>query len=201
MSVLTFPLQYPVTATFSLLSIGQTVRVTDASDTQILFVKQKAFRLKTDVIVYANEQEAHPVYRIHGDRMVGSVKYVVSTPDGRALGSIQRKWGSVLWSATYRVFDANDTEIGTIRQKNPWVRVLHGLVEEIPLVGVVAGMWVNPTYVVEVPAGTPVMHLVKKRSFTSRRFVIEALASLRRETEQLVVPAVITFALMERARA
>jgi len=199
--LLTFPLSYPVTATFSILSIGQTVRITDALGSLILYVKQKAFRLKADVVVFADESQTQAVYRIRGDRMMGSVKYAVSNADGRPVGTLQRQWGSFLWSATYRVFDANDVELGTIRQQNPWVRVLHGLVEEIPIVGVVAQIFVNPTYVVEVPAGTTVMRLVKKASFTSRTFVIESVASLRPDTEEIVLPAVITFALMERARA
>ena len=199
--MLAFPVNYPVTATFSLLSIGQTVRIADATGNEILFVKQKAFRLKTDVVVYTDDTQMQPVYRIRGDRMMGSVKYQVTYPDGRPVGSIQRQWGSFLWSATYRIFDQNAVELGTVRQKNPWVRVFHGLVAEIPIVGVFAQMWVNPTYIVEVPETVPVMQLVKKRSFTSRRFVIEALGSLSRQSEEVVVPAVITFALMERARA
>jgi len=80
--VLMLPLNYPVTATFSILSIGQTVRITDALGTLILYVKQKAFRLKTDVVVFADEAQTQPVYRIRGDRMMGSVKYAVSTADG-----------------------------------------------------------------------------------------------------------------------
>jgi hypothetical protein len=199
--MLTFPLNYPVTATFSLLSLGQTVRIADATGHEILFVRQKAFRLKTDVVVYADDTQTQPVFLIRGDRMIGSVKYQVTSADGRPIGSIQRQWGSFLWSATYRIFDANAVELGTIRQKNPWIRILHGLVADIPIVGVFAQMWVNPTYIVEVPATVPVMQLVKKRSFTSRRFVIEALGSLPRQSEEVVVPAIITFALMERARA
>ena len=199
--MLTFPVSYPVTASFSILSIGQTVRITDALGTLILYVKQKAFRLKTDVVVFADEAQTQPVYRIRGDRMMGSVKYAVSTADGRLVGTLQRQWASFLWSATYRVFDANGAELGTIRQQNPWVRVLHGLVEEIPFVGIVAQMFVNPTYVVDVPVATTVMRLVKKASFTSRTFVIESVAQLARDTEQVVLPAVVTFALMERARA
>ena len=199
--MLTFPLHYPVTATFSILSIGQTVRVSDSLATQILYVKQKAFRLKAEVIVYADEQRIQPVYRIRGDRMIGSVKYVVGTADGRPLGSLQRQWGSFLWRATYRLFDRNDTEIGTIRQQNPWIRVLHGLAEEIPLAGVFVAMLLNPTYRVDVPDGTTVMRLVKKTSFASRSFVIESVVPLERETEEVILPAVLTFALMERARA
>ncbi len=190
-----------MTATFSILSIGQTVRVTDSLGTQILYVKQKAFRLKTDVVVYADETQTQPVYGIRGDRVMGSVKYAVTAADGRALGSLQRQWGSFLWSATYRIFDANDVELGTIRQQNPWIRVLHGLVADIPIIGIVGQMFVNPTYLVEVPVGNPLMRLVKKASFTARTFVIESTAPLRSDVEQVVLPAVITFALMERARA
>lgn len=198
--MLTFPLHYPVTATFSVLAIGQTVRVTDALGTQILYVKQKAFRLTADITVYADEQQSRAVYRIRGDRAMGSVKFVVGTADGRPIGSLQRQWGSFLWSATYKMFDRTQTQIGTIRQQNPWIRVLHGLAEEIPLVGGIVGIFVNPVYRVDVPEGTTVMRLVKKTSFVSRTFVVESAVPLRRETEEVVVPAVLTFALMERTR-
>lgn len=201
LGVLELPPRYPLTMTFSFLALGQTVRVTDATARLVLYVKQRAFRLRAEVTVYADEAQTEPVYRIQGDRMVGSVRFRVSAPDGRILGSVQRQWGSFLWRATYRVFDAGDTEIGTIRQQNPWVRVLHGLAEEIPFVGAIVGLFVNPAYRVDVPEGTTVMRLVKKVSFGSRSFVIESVAPLRRETEQVVLPAVLTFALMERARA
>jgi len=201
MGTLSFPLHYPVTATFSFLAIGQTVRIADSLGQPLLYVKQKAFRLRSDVTVYADETQTEVVYRIRGDRMLGSIRYAITDAEGRPLGALSRQWGSAFWRATYRIFDANDAEIGTIAQQNPWIRVLHGLVEEIPIVGGFAGMLINPTYRVDAPTGTTVLRLVKKASFTARSFVIESVAPISRETEQIVVPAVITFALMERARA
>lgn len=201
MGSLSVPLHYPVTATFSVLSIGQTVRIADALGQQLLYVKQKAFRLRSEVTVYADDTQAETVYRINGDRMMGSIRYAISGPDGRPLGALSRQWGSAFWRATYKIFDANDTEIGTIAQQNPWIRVLHGLAEEIPFVGLFAAMLINPVYRVDAPPGTIVLRLVKKASFTSRSFLIESVAPFGRDTEQIIVPAVITFALMERARA
>jgi hypothetical protein len=198
---ISFPLHYPVTATFSILTIGQTVRITDALGQQLLYVRQRAFRLRTDIAVYSDDTLAQTVYRIRGDRMLGSIRYSVSSADGRLIGTLGRNWGDAFWRATYHILDANDVEIGTIQQVNPWIRLLHGLVEEIPILGIFAGIYINPTYRVDVPAGTTVMRLVKKASFTARSFVIESVTPLGRNTEQIVVPAVITFALMERARA
>jgi uncharacterized protein YxjI len=198
---ISFPLHYPVTATFSVLTIGQTVRITDALGQQLLYVKQQAFRLKTDIAVYSDDSQVQTMYRIRGDRMLGSVRYSVSSADGRLIGTLGRNWADAFWRATYHILDANDVEIGTIQQENPWIRLLHGLAEQIPILGLFAGIYINPTYRVDVPPGTTVMRLVKKASFTARSFVIESVVPLRRETEQIVVPAVITFALMERARA
>src|SRR5258707_15071256 len=121
--------------------------------------------------------------------MRGSVKSPVGPAGGQPLGSLQRQWGSAMWRATYKIFDRNDTEIGTIRQQNPWIRVLHGLAEEIPLVGPIVGMFVNPVYRVDVPDGTTVIRLVKRTSFVSRTFLIESVVPLRREVEQVVLPA------------
>lgn len=58
------------------------------------------------------------------------------------------------------------------------VRVVDSLATQVLLVGPIVGIYVNPTYAVEVPAGTTVLRLIKKRSWVSRSFVIESIAPL-----------------------
>ncbi len=192
--------QYPILLTFKLWSLGQHVRVTDGSGALVLYVKQKAFRLKQDIEIFRDEAKTELAYRVHGDRAFGSVRYVVHDAAGRVLGAVQRQMLRSFWSASYRLLDANEAEFGRIREENPWIKVLDGLIGEIPIVGWVLQVLINPAYLVEVPEGEAVLYLRKRRSLLERRFEIERLGSLPAEREAVVLPSVVTFALMERHR-
>ncbi len=106
-------------------------------------MKQKAFRLKQDVTVFADEAQKRPIYRIRGDRVMGSVRLLLSTPEGSRIGTIQRQWAASLWRATYKIFDRDDQQLGVIREVNPWIKIVHGLLGELPLIGIFVAMRVR----------------------------------------------------------
>jgi hypothetical protein len=193
-------LGFPLVMTFRLFTLAGNCTITDAAARPLLFVKAKAVSFKADVMIYRDEAQTDLAYRIRGDRMVGSVRYLISTADGRTIGALQRKAVSSLWRATYPILDANDQQVGVIHEVNPWVKVLDGLVGDIPIAGLVLQMFINPSYVVEYPVGTPSLLLRKRRSLVERRFIIEEQAPLDARALDLVLPAVVMFAHEERRR-
>ena len=49
------PVAYPLTLTFKFLTISSFIRVVDASGQLVSYVKQRAFRLREDVTIFADE--------------------------------------------------------------------------------------------------------------------------------------------------
>jgi len=50
-----FPLAYPVKMSFKLLAVAPQISVRDANDTEVMYVKQKLFKLKEEINIFANE--------------------------------------------------------------------------------------------------------------------------------------------------
>jgi hypothetical protein len=192
---------YPLTLTFRVLTIGSHVRVVDATGELVSYVKQKAFKLKEDVTIFADEQQTQPVYRIKANKIIDiGATYAISTSDGRALGAVRQHGMRTLWKATYDILDEVGNAIGLVHEADPWVKVLDGLIGEIPIIGFVIQQWINPTYLIDGTDGVTLLRLRKQPSLIERRFLLEQDSPLPRGIEQLALPAVIMVVLLERGR-
>ncbi|HEV8537204.1 MAG TPA: hypothetical protein VGR87_15980 [Candidatus Limnocylindria bacterium] len=192
---------YPLTLTFKVLTIGSHMRVVDAAGQLVSYVKQKAFKLKEDVTIFADEEQSQPLYRIQANKIIDvGATYAISTPDGRSLGAVRQHGFRTFWSATYDVLDGAGEEVARIHEQDAWVKVLDGIVGEIPLVGFVLQQWINPTYLLDGADGTTLLYLRKRPSLIERRFVLEQGAPLPPRLEQLALPAALMVVLLERGR-
>ncbi len=89
----------------------------------------------------------------------------------------------------------------TIREENPWLKVLDGLFGSIPIVGIFAGYVFHPAYLVSpVPGGDPVIRVVKKPALLEGRFEIDRAGTSRDATPDVVVVSVLMMLLLERGR-
>lgn len=192
---------YPLTLTFKVLTVGAHIRVVDATGRLVAYVKQKAFRFKEDVTIFADEAQTVPVYRIKADRGIDiGATYAIGTPDDRSLGAVRQHGMRTFWSATYDILDETGSPIGQMREQDPWVKVLDGLVGQLPLLGFVIQQWINPTYLIAGADGVTVLRLRKRRSLIERSFLIEQDAPVPPRLEQLALPAVVMLVLLERGR-
>lgn len=193
---------YPLTLSFKVFTVGAQIRVVDANGTLTCYVKQKAFKLKEDVTIFADEEQTQPLYRLKANKIIDiGATYAISSPDGRALGAVRQQGMRTLdWKATYDILDAAGTPIGLIHEENPWVRVLDGLVGRIPFVGFIVQRWINPTYLIDGTDGTNYLRLRKRPSLLERSFLLERAQALPASLEQLAIPSVLMVALLERGR-
>jgi hypothetical protein len=192
---------YPLTLTFRVLTIGSQVRVVDATGQLVSYVKQKAFRLKEDVTIFADEEQTQPVYRIKANKIIDiGATYSIGTSDGRPLGAVRQHGMRTFWKATYDILDEVGTAIGLVHEQDPWVKVLDGLIGEIPFLGFVIQQWINPTYLIDGTDGITLLRLRKRPSLIERRFLLEQDSPLPRGLEHLALPAVIMVVLLERGR-
>jgi uncharacterized protein YxjI len=194
-------MNYPLTLTFRIFALGQQVKVTDATDKVVCFVKQKAFKLKEDVIIFADEAQVVQVCQIKADRILDiSASYTISLPDGRPIGKLKRQGMKSLWKASYELQDTNGTQVGLIHEENPWIKVADAVVGEIPVVGLIAQRFINPAFLVDIPEGQPVLRVQKRPSLIDRRFEIQQVTPVSPEWEWLLIPSVMMAVLLERMR-
>lgn len=193
-------MNYPLSLSFKILAIAPQISVFDASGQLRLYVKQKAFKLKEAVTVFADQGQTQPLFSINADRVFDfSARYHFSDTRGANLGSIKRQGMRSLWKAHYDLLDG-DTPIFTIREENGWVKVMDALLGELPIIGMFSGYLFHPTYIVTRGNGQPVMRLSKEPAFFEGKFRIDQLAPLNEMEEMRVVLGILMMVLLERAR-
>jgi hypothetical protein len=193
-------LNYPLDLGFKIVTIGTRVRVTDAAGRLVAYVRKKKFKLREDVGVYADEDQKLLLFRLKADRVIDfGASYAVSTPDGRPVGAVRRHGMRSMWKSAYGIADANGTEVGSIHEENPWVKVLDGLMEAVPFGDALGGLFFNPAYIVDLRGG-PALRVAKQRSVFESSFRLEKLKDFSEVEEDLILAGVIMMILLERDR-
>ena len=194
-------MNYPLTLSFKLLTIGTRLSVRDAGGNLIAYVRPKRFKLKEDINVFADENQTRLLYNIKADRMIDfSARYNFTDASGTFLGSIKRQGMRSLWKTNYQISDAGDRQILEIHEENAWIKVIDGLVGEIPVLGMFTGYLFNPAYIVSRTDNTPVVRLQKQPAFFEGKFEVSVQAQLSASEESLVLLGVLTMTLLERSR-
>lgn len=187
---------YPLSLVGKLIAFNPQVKITDASGRVVMYVKQKALALKEDVRVFTDEGQQHLLYQIRADRRIDfSARYTITTPDGRPVGQMQREGMKSLWKATYHVLDGMGNPLALIHEENPWMKVLDGLLSDVPFVG----MFINPAYLIDVRGQTG-LYLKKEPSFMERKFTIEQRGPFGEEEEEVLLASIIMMMMLEKER-
>jgi uncharacterized protein YxjI len=193
-------MDYPLSLTFKILAVARQFSVTDATGNPVLYVRQKPFKLKEAVTVYADEKQTRAVASITADRIIDiSSTYRFEDMQGRSFGSLRRGGLKSLWRADYQVLQ-QDTTLFTIREENVWIKVLDGFLMEIPGLNLLGGYLFHPAYRVNRPDGTTVLRIQKQPAFLEGKFTIERKAVLAEQEEILAVMSLLMVVLLERRR-
>ncbi len=171
-------INYPLTATFKLLALSPEVTVRDSSNALMLQVKQKALTLREETTVFADEAKKIPLYKMLADRVIGfrAVHRITRLSDNALVGSVKATGFRSLWRTQYDIADSSDKTILTVREENPWIKVLDEVVGEIPLVGFIISSFINPRYLMTDENGTVLYRITKRRSLIERNFTLEQIA-------------------------
>ncbi|HLP87856.1 MAG TPA: hypothetical protein VK184_04510 [Nostocaceae cyanobacterium] len=193
-------MQYPLQLTFKIWAIAPQILVNDSQGNLLFYVRQKLFKLKEAITIFADTERTRPLYNINADRIIDfSARYDFTDNDGKYIGAVKRRGLRSLWRARYDVFDGEENKF-TIQEKNPWVKVADALFAEIPVLGIFTGYVFNPIYLVSRPDGTVVMRLEKNASFLSRIFTIKPIDKIDEREEQQILLSLIMMLLLERTR-
>ncbi len=194
-------MEFPLDLRFKLMALGSRLTVTDARGTLVYYVKQKAFKLKESVTVFADEGQTRPLYTINADRIVDvSARYRVTDPGGSEVAVVQRLGMRSFWKAHYQVHQGGQT-VFVMREENPWIKVLDGIVSAIPIVSLFSGYIFHPAYTLSRAEGeAPILRIVKRPAFFQGRFRIEAMHLSATESLEVAVVSVLMMVLLERMR-
>ncbi len=192
---------YPLEITFKVLALAQQFSVNDANGQPLLYVKQQMFKLKEAVKVYSNADQNQLLYEIKADRILDfSATYRITQANGQPMGAVQRKGMKSLWKAQYEIRDANDRDVFSIKEANAWVKVLDGILGEVPVVGMFTGYFLHPAYIISRLDGTEVFRVQKKPAFFEGRFAVEVLGETSDDEARLCLLSAMMLLLLERRR-
>ncbi|MDF5708491.1 MAG: hypothetical protein PUP90_12590 [Nostoc sp. S4] len=193
-------MQYPLELTFKFWALAPQMSIVDVQGNLVFYVKQKLFKLKEAITIFADAEQTRPIYYIKADRIIDfSARYDFTDSNGTYIGSVKRRGLKSLWRARYDIFDGDTTTLN-IQEKNPWVKIADALFAEIPVVGMFTGYVFNPVYLVSRADGTIVMRLEKIPTFLSRKFIIKTVDRLGNRQEQQILLSLMMMLLLERNR-
>ncbi len=194
-------MNYPISLSFKILAIANQVYIRDGSGSLIGYMKQKLFKLKEDINIFADENQTQMLFNIKADRVIDwSANYSFTDSRGSHLGSIKRQGMRSIWKASYDIFDQTGNQAMKINEENGWVKVMDALFGELPIVGMFAGYVFNPTYIVSRIDGTPIARLKKIPAFLEGKFELEQVGPMSPEEETRVILSVLMMTLLERVR-
>jgi uncharacterized protein YxjI len=194
-------MSYPLTLRFKVIALARQFSVEDSTGRLLMYVKQKAFKLREAITVYADEAQTRPLYRINADRIIDwSARYSISNEAGEEIGAIQQQGMRSIWRTRYDIY-RGDRVVFEVREENPWAKVGDHFLAEIPVVGFFAGYLFHPKYLISTAEGAPVLRATKQPAFFEGRFQIERLENtLSAEDERLLLIGAVTAVLLEKNR-
>ncbi|RLC99601.1 MAG: hypothetical protein DRI77_02445 [Chloroflexi bacterium] len=193
-------LNYPLGISFKIAALSPQISVTDASGNLVLYVKQKLFKLKEAVTVFADAQQTQPLYTMNADRVLDfSARYNFANQQGLPLGAVKRQGMKSLWKARYDILDG-DAVVMTIQEEDPWVRVIDSFLNQIPIVGLFSGYMFHPAYLISRMDETVIMRVQKQPAFFEGKFTIEKKAEFSETEEKRIILSVLMMLLLERTR-
>lgn len=105
---------------------GDAFHIYDAQGELAFYVKQKAFKLKEDIRVFASEDMTEEILLIKARNMIDfSATYdVIDSNSGETIGSLRRKGMKSILKDEWLFLDDQDREIGRIAEDNMTLALL-----------------------------------------------------------------------------
>ncbi len=195
-------IQYPLTLTFKVLALASQATVTDASGRTILYTKQKLFKFREHVEIWTDKSQGTRLAEIKANKVIDwSARYVSTDAQGAEIGSVGRKGWRSIWKAHYETFNPGDSVPDfSIREENPWTKVLDSILGDIPIIGMFSGYFFHPSFLAARANGSPAMRLTKQPAFFEGRFKIEKLAEMTPREELNLFLSFMMLVMLERRR-
>ncbi len=194
-------LSLPLTFRFKLLALAPQISVEDQSGNLLLYVRQKLLKFKEEVNVYRDEAQSDLAYMIKADRVIDfRARYTITDRAGQVIGTVKQRGMKSLWRVHFDIEDNFGRESFYIEEEKPWVRMVNGFLEEIPIIGALSGYFLHPAYLVKRVDGTQVMMLKKQPALWEGRYEFTSQGSVTEQEKTLITLSTLMMTLLERSR-
>jgi len=115
----------------------------------LAYSKQKAFKLREDIRVYADEAQSVELLYIQADQIIDwSAAYkVIDSQTGEHLGALRRKGWSSVFRDAWEILDAQGVVRGRVVEDSGWKAMLRRMVDW-------AALFLPQTYMIDVDGHT-----------------------------------------------
>lgn len=199
-------MNYPLKMNFKILAVAPQIFIRDANGQELMYVKQKLFKLKEAINVFSDQSQTNQLYAINADRVIDfSARYNFTDNQGMNLGAVKRRGMRSIWKASYDILEGDNITFH-VQEENAFVKLMDGCFTQIPIAGFFSGYVFNPAYLVTRPSasgepGPTVMRLAKEPAFLESSFSIEKVDPTLSETEEKrILLSLMMLTLLERAR-
>lgn len=105
---------------------GGSYQIFDPEGKLVLFASQKAFKLREDIRLYSSEAKTEEILTIHARNIIDfSAAYdVIDSKSGQKIGVLKRKGMKSILIDEWQILDANDVEIGLIKEDSALLATL-----------------------------------------------------------------------------
>lgn len=191
-------INFPLDFQFKIFTPSNDFSVFDAQGKEIAYTRQKMFKLKEAIEIFRDSTRKERLYQIQADRIIDfNACYQISNEQGEQLGSVRRSGMRSLWRTHYEIFNTSNVKLYDIREENPWVALIDGLLGEIPILGIFTGYFLNPRYLITTVSNKQSYVLHKTPSLMERRFRLEKTSNA--SNDELVTLSCMMLMLLERA--
>jgi len=113
---------------------GNEFRVLDASGGQVLFSRQKAFKLREDIRVWTGDDMQTEVLWIQARQIIdfAAAYDVIDSASGQKIGAFKRRGLKSIVRDEWILMDANDTEIGKFQEDSVGMAIMRRFINIIP---------------------------------------------------------------------
>jgi hypothetical protein len=195
-------LNYPLKFTFKIGTLANDFVIEDANAATLAYVRQKMFKFIEEIQVFTDTNKTALEFTIKANKWIDfSATYVFTDKNGIEKGRVARKGWASIWKARYDVYDQHEHLAFHIMEENAWTKVFDGLLNDIPVLGLISGYVFNPKYIVGRPDGSKVMRLKKNPSMFGRKFTLEKIGPTHNTSEdECIVLSLMMMILLERRR-
>ena len=195
-------IQYPLTLTFKIFALASQASVTDANGRTVLYTKQKLFKFREHVEIWTDKSRSTRLAEIKANKMIDwSARYHATDAHGGAIGSVGRRGWRSIWKAHYETFNPGDNVPDfSIREENPWSKVMDSVLGGIPVVGMLTGYFFHTRYLASRTDGSPAMRMTKQPALLEARFKLEKVGNLTPREELNLFLSFMMLVLLERKR-
>lgn len=118
-----------------LVMLGASFHIYDAEGKIVGFCRQKAFKLKEDIRIFADEAMATPLLTIKARSIIDfGASYDVTLPDGQSVGSLRRRGLRSMFRDSWLVFDQGGRQVAMIQEDSALMATLRRLNDIVSLV-------------------------------------------------------------------